>query len=72
MTNTISPPLTKTMSISEAEKEISKYTDETPILITYSPNANISDLARLEHAINLTIKCTININSRTILEDKIG
>jgi hypothetical protein len=29
-----------------------------------------SDLARLEHAINLTIRCTINLNSRMISKDK--
>lgn len=53
MTNTISPPLTKTMSISEAEKEISKYPDGTPILITYIENTtktwesiDLSDLRR--------------------------
>lgn len=54
MTNTISHPLTKTMSISEAEKEISKYPDGTPILITYPDNtteawdsADLSDYRRL-------------------------
>ena len=38
MTNTISHPLTKTMSISEAEKEISKCEDGEWILITYPEN----------------------------------
>ena len=53
MTNTISHPLTKTMSISKVEKEISKYTDGTPILITYIENTtktwesiDLSDLRR--------------------------
>ena len=54
MTNTISHPQTITISISEAEKEISKYPDGTPILITYPDNtteawesADLSDHRRL-------------------------
>lgn len=54
MTNTISHPQTITISISEAEKEISKYPDGTPILITYPDNtteawesADLSDYRRL-------------------------
>ncbi len=51
--NKLSQPPTQTISISEAEKEISKYTDGTPILITYPENTtkawesiDLSDLRR--------------------------
>ena len=72
MTNTISHPLTKTMSISEAEKEISKCTDGTPIAITYLENTteaseSIEDLSDFRHPLPVLIGDIIKAGKSTEL-----
>ena len=76
MTNTISHLLTKTMSISEAEKEISKYTDGTPIAITYLENtteawelADLSDYRRLTMLTPGIIKAGKSTELTKLIED---
>ena len=80
MTNTISHPLTKTMSISEAEKEISKYPDGTPIQITYLENTQeasesefkwLSDYRRLKMTIPDVIKAGKSTKLTKLIEDLI-
>ena len=72
MTNTISHPLTKTMSISEAEKEISKCTDGTPIAIIYLENTtetseSIEDLSVFRHPLPVLIGDIIKAGKSTEL-----
>ena len=72
MANTISHPLTKTMSISEAEKEISECTDGTPIAIIYLENTteaseSIEDLSVFRHPLPVLIGDIIKAGKSTEL-----